>query len=153
MSGFSAIASYNGWTIAALGLSIVFSGLAALAFLVSYFPRFLRWWNDLSSELLRVGIKGVFRGRYKRPATTAMVAEGAEIVELDDVEEALRLLIAHMGEPFKLPRLLELAEHRGLAKPHSTVNRLLLKGSIVGGSDGLFRWMSGRNSKTPSQHE
>jgi len=59
------------------------------------------------------------------------------------VEEALRLLTAHMKEPFKLPRLIEVAEQRGLARVHSTINRLLVRGTMVGGADGLFRWAKG----------
>jgi hypothetical protein len=71
------------------------------------------------------------------------------VAKLDDAEEALRLLTAHMGEPFQLPRLLELAEHRGLGKPHSTINRLLLRGAIVGGQDGLFRWAKSSQDTPP----
>jgi hypothetical protein len=151
VGGFSAITSSNGWTIAAMGLSIVFAGLATLAVIVSFFPHILSWWNDLSVESLRLGFKGLLTGTDKKPAPTATVGESAEPGEIDDAEEALRLLTAHMGEPFKLPRLLELAERRGLAKPHSTINFLLIKGIIEGGSDGLFRWASGSNSTTPSQ--
>ena len=63
--------------------------------------------------------------------------------EIDDAEEALRLITAHMGEPFKLPRLIEMAEQRGLARVHSTINRLIVRGTMVGGADGLFRWAKG----------
>ena len=63
--------------------------------------------------------------------------------EIDDVEESLRLITAHTGEPFKLPRLIEMAEQRGLARVHSTINRLLVRGTIIGGDDGLFRWAKG----------
>jgi hypothetical protein len=48
-----------------------------------------------------------------------------------------------MGEPFKLPRLIEMAEQRGLARVYSTINGLLVRGTIVGGADGLFRWAKG----------
>ncbi|UCG13362.1 MAG: hypothetical protein JSU72_02430 [Deltaproteobacteria bacterium] len=41
MNGFSAITAANGWLIAALGLAVVFFGLASLALLVSFFPRVL----------------------------------------------------------------------------------------------------------------
>jgi hypothetical protein len=67
------------------------------------------------------------------------------------------LLTAHMQEPFKLPRLIEVAEQRGLARVHSKINRLLVKGTMVGGADGLFRWATpndrkeGVNSETVSK--
>ena len=43
MGGFSAITAANGWLIAALGISVVFFGLAALAFIVSRFPTRVEW--------------------------------------------------------------------------------------------------------------
>jgi hypothetical protein len=52
-----------------------------------------------------------------------------------------------MGEPFKLPRLIEVAEQRGLAKVYSIINRMLMRGTMVGGPDGLFRWA------TPNEKE
>ena len=79
--------------------------------------------------------------------------QSVEPGELDDAEEALRLLTAHMGEPFKLPRLIEVAQQRGLAKVHSTINNLLVKGTMVGGPDGLFRWATGSESKIGAQGE
>jgi hypothetical protein len=57
------------------------------------------------------------------------------------------LLTAHMGEPFKLPRLIEMAEQRGLARVYSTINGLLVRGTIVGGADGLFRWGTSKVGK------
>ena len=69
--------------------------------------------------------------------------------EIDDVEESLRLLTAHTGEPFKLPRLIEMAEQRGLARVHSTINRLLVRGTLIGGEDGLFRWAKGSDKEGP----
>jgi len=38
MGGFSAITAASGWLISALGISIVFLGLASLAFIISLFP-------------------------------------------------------------------------------------------------------------------
>ena len=69
--------------------------------------------------------------------------------DIKDAEEALRLLTAHMGEPFKLPRLIEVAEQRGLVRVHSVINRLLVRGIIVGGADGLFRWAKGSENEGP----
>ena len=149
MVGFSAISDGNGWLIAALGISIVFFGLASLSFIITYFPRAIRWWNDHAQspkytvELLR----RLFGQQTTAATTNAGTGEGPKPEGLDDVEEALRLLTAHMKEPFKLPRLIEVAEQRGLAKVHSTINRLLVKGTMVGGADGLFRWATPKGRK------
>jgi hypothetical protein len=142
VTGFAAITAGNGWLIAALGISVVFFGLASLAFIITYFPRAIAWWNAHAHTDKHIipGLKGMFGRRQTKPATQPALRETQEPGELDDAEEALRLLSAHMGEPFKLPRLIEIAEQRGLAKVHSTIHRLLVKGTMVGGPDGLFRW-------------
>ena len=145
MGGFSAISAGNGWLIAALGISVVFFGLASLAFIISYFPRAIRWWNDHAQAPRHTVqlLKSLCGRRKSKPAIIADTSESHEPEELDDAEEALRLLTAHMKEPFKLPRLIEVAEQRGLARVHSTINRLLVRGTMVGGTDGLFRWAKG----------
>ena len=151
MGGFSAISAGNGWLIAAMGISVVFFGLASLAFIITYFPRAIRWWNDhaKSPKYTVQLLRSLFSQRSRKAAVRADTTEGHETGEFDDVEEALRLLTAHMKEPFKLPRLIEVAEQRGLARVHSNINRLLVKGTMVGGADGLFRWANGSDKEGP----
>jgi len=143
MGGFSGITAASGWLIAALGISIVFFGLASLAFIISLFPHLIGRLNGQTPKSIVITLKDLFYPVKKPPAPATPVAEERlEEGELDDAEESLRLLTAHLGEPFKLPRLLMLAEHR-LAKPHSTICSLILKGKIVREPDGLFRWAKG----------
>jgi Na+-transporting methylmalonyl-CoA/oxaloacetate decarboxylase gamma subunit len=151
MSGFSAITAANGWLIAALGISVVFFGLASLAFIITYFPRVIDWWNAhaRTPKSIVPMLKSVFsHSKEKEPIISiAGESQSQEPWDLEDAEEALRLLTAHMGEPFKLPRLIEVAEQRGLAKVYSIINRMLMRGTMVGGPDGLFRWA------TPNEKE
>ena len=155
MGGFAGISAGNGWLISALGISVVFFGLASLAFLISFFPRAITWWNDHAQtpKYLFPLIRSLFSQRSRKPSVIADIRETHEPGEIDDAEEALRLLTAHMGEPFKLPRLIEMAEQRGLARVHSTINRLIVRGTIVGGDDGLFRWGMSRDSKEMANSE
>ena len=155
MTGFAAISAGNGWLIAALGISVVFFGLASLAFIITYFPRAIAWWSAHAhtDKYIIPSLKGIFGRRQTKPAAQLVITETHEPGELDDAEEALRLLTAHMGEPFKLPRLIEIAEQRGLAKVHSTIHQLLVKGTIVGGVDGLFRWATTRERKQGDRGE
>ena len=155
MGGFSAINAGNGWLIAALGISIVFFGLASLAFIITYFPRAIRWWNDhaQSPKYTVQLLRGLFSQQATAATTNADTREVPEPEGVDDVEEALRLITAHMKEPFKLPRLIEMAEQRGLARVHSTINRLLVMGTMVGGADGLFRWAKPNDRKEGGHNE
>lgn len=148
MGGFSGITAASGWLISALGISIVFLGLASLALIISLFPHLAGRLNAQAPESLALWLKKLFYRPARKPPAPATPVEEVifEEGDLDDAEESLRLLTAHLGEPFKLPRLLLLAEHR-LARPHSTICRLILKGMMVGGPDGLFRWAKGSGSK------
>jgi hypothetical protein len=92
-------------------------------------------------------LKSVFSHSKEKEPIISIAGESQEPWDLEDAEEALRLLTAHMGEPFKLPRLIEVAEQRGLAKVYSIINRMLMRGTMVGGPDGLFRWA------TPNEKE
>ena len=147
MGGFSGITAASGWLVAALGISIVFLGLATLAFIISLFPYVIGRLNGQTPKSLLLGFKNLFRQPLRKPPApaTPVAEKGLEAEDLDDAEESLRLLTAHMGEPFKLPRLLMLAEHR-VAKPHSTICRLILGGKILREPDGLFRWAKGSGS-------
>jgi hypothetical protein len=129
MGGFSAIGAGNGWTISALGISVVFFGLASLAFIISYFPRAISWWNDHAQtpNYLFPLLKSLFK-KPRRKMESLLDVRGIQ-------------------EPGKLPRLIEMAEQRGLARVYSTINRLLVRGTIVGGADGLFHWAKGREKE------
>ncbi|MCG6979882.1 MAG: OadG family protein [Deltaproteobacteria bacterium] len=155
MGGFSAIGAGNGWIISALGISVVFFGLASLAFIISYFPRAISWWNDHAQtpKHLFPLLKGLFKKRRRKEELLLDARGVQEPGEIDDAEEAFRLLTAHMGEPFELPRLIEMAEQRGLARVYSTINGLLVRGTIVGGADGLFRWGTATDSKKSVEGE
>ena len=155
MGGFSAIDAGNGWIISALGISVVFFGLASLAFIISYFPRAISWWNNHAQtpKHLFPLLKGLFKRRRRKKELLVDARGVQEPGEIDDAEEAFRLLTAHMGEPFKLPRLIEMAEQRGLTRVYSTINGLLERGTIVGGADGLFRWGTSKDSKEAEEGE
>jgi hypothetical protein len=109
----------------------------------------LGWWNNKRWEAVGPRLRSLFKRPYEETPPAAASREDLDAGAGDDIEAALHMLTAHLGEPFKLPQLLELAEHRGLSRPHSSINRLLLKGVIVGGSDGLFRWAKPDGSGKP----
>jgi hypothetical protein len=80
MGGFSAISAGNGWLIAALGISVVFFGLASLAFIITYFPRAIRWWNDhaQSPKYTVQLLSSLFSQRETEATINADAGEGHE---------------------------------------------------------------------------
>ncbi|MBW1982796.1 MAG: OadG family protein [Deltaproteobacteria bacterium] len=144
MGGFSAINSANGWSVAALGISIVFTGLATLTLVIYLLPYLLKWCSARAGAPLSDRLKKtVIRVKEaKAVADLSLAEQSIDAESLRNAEAALRLITSRLGEPFKLPQLLDIAEKRGLARPYATVNRLILNRRILAGADGLFRWSS-----------
>jgi hypothetical protein len=131
VTGFEAIAAHNGWSIAVVGVSIVFSGLIMLSIIISQLYKVIDLWERRGEYLEQW--RGGISDRIDIP----------EIVVTPDMKETVRqykLLAERLGEPFSLPKLLDLAVRCGLVNPHSTINRLLKQKVIVPDQDGYYRW-------------
>lgn len=135
MTGLEAISAHNGWSIAIVGISIVFTGLVLLSLTISQLHKALDLWEK----------RGVYWERFKqRGQKTAEPPPERECIFLPrDVKESARqckLLVEHLGQPFALPRLLEFSDRCGLIHPHSTINELLLAEVIIPDGDGFYLW-------------
>ncbi|CAN2039311.1 MotA/TolQ/ExbB proton channel domain-containing protein [Candidatus Magnetomoraceae bacterium gMMP-15] len=133
MVGLEAIAAHNGWAIAIVGVSIVFLGLLGLSFTISQLPRLIKLWEVRSK---------IFKGRKHQ---TLIELEPQLIRPTHGLAEAIRhftFLTDWLGEPFSLPELIDLAEKRGIVRPYSTLNSLLLEKIIIPDGKGYFLWKS-----------
>lgn len=148
MGGLAAITAANGWLMAFLGISVVFTGLASLSLILSCFSRVIAWHNTQSPQPVVPWLKSLFRRRGKMTLASPAPGEILNDGETEDIEETLQALSASLGNPFKLPQLLELAEGYGIPRPHAHINHLILKGRVVGGIDGLFRWEQRKDEPT-----
>ena len=50
MYGLDAIAANNGWAISGVGISIVFSGLCVLSFVISQLHKVLNLWESITKK-------------------------------------------------------------------------------------------------------
>lgn len=133
MTGLEAISAHNGWAIAAVGVSIVFTGLTVLSLTIAQLYKILALWDD------RAQIYERFRNRRKKKTT----AHECLFFIPGNIQESARnfkMLADRMGEPFALPSLLDNAVNCGIAHPHSTLNELLLSVIVVPDKDGFYRW-------------
>ena len=133
MTGLENISAHNGWVMAVAGWCIVLTGLAALSFTISQLHKILGLWDDRKNILAKL----------KNQSPKEMKPEMPMIQLSQDIQEAMRqlkLLTNRLGDPFSLPKLIELSEKRGLAKPHSTINTLLTAKIIVPDGKGYFIW-------------
>jgi len=129
--GFEAIIAHDGLGISVIGISIVFVGLILLSFAVSRIHKIIELWDK--------------RHRFKKPQQKKERKEATvqDLTVSQDVRRASRqfkMLIEWIGEPFPLPKLLDLSEKCGLSRPHSTINELLKYELIIPDGNGYFMW-------------
>jgi len=134
--GFNAISANNGWSIAVVGISIVFSGLVFLSIMISNLHKVLNVWEN-RSDLLEF-----FKNMQRFRKVPSVSPEYADLpYDFKAAVEQCRLLADSIGQdPFPLPRLLELAEKRGMIRPHSTINDLLQHHIIIPDGNGFYCW-------------
>lgn len=135
MYGIAAINAHNGWSIALIGATIVFLGLVFLSLAISRLHRILDMLENRDMYYRR--IKQRWRPEQKEPAAGAGQPSDVDLRELVSQYD---MLTRAMDEPFSLPRLLSLAEKRGLAHPHSSVNALVQSGVMEADGTGSYRW-------------
>lgn len=135
LTGLEAIYAHNGFAISVIGITIVFAGLTFLAMFLSQLYKVLALWDDRKNIM-----KGMRTRKSKQPAEEPLVYDHHLPYTMRESARNLKMLTEFMGEPFSLPRLLELAETRGLTRPHSTVLDLYNKKHIVSDGKGRYIW-------------
>lgn len=131
MSGFEAITHHNGWAMATVGASIVLSGLATLALIISQLHKLVE----------------LFEKKSVAPTVEASEEEsksGNSSVEtcpanIDTTLELYRPLINELDEQFQLADLYALADKYHLPHPHLSIRCLRDAGKLQSLGDGVFR--------------
>ncbi len=156
MYGLKAISAGNGWLITVAGAGIVFSGLLMLAGILSCMERLLRFYDRQMEALSQMRRKWRRKPRPRERVAEPPIAQSepatAAVVRLTEEERQtayyFQWITKRLGEPFSLPLLLEHAEKRGIARPHSRLDHLLRVGLIVeaeGDARGFYVWRSDLN--------
>ena len=130
VTGLEAISAHNGWSIAAVGVTIVFTGLTMLCIILSQLYKVLDFWER----------RGEFFQRMKRRGAADDIPRITVSPDMKETVRQYRMLANRLGEPFALPKLLDLAQKCGLVNPHSTVNRFLKQEIIVPDGEGYYHW-------------
>ncbi len=130
MTGLEAIAAHNGWSIAIVGVTIVFTGLAMLSIILSQLYKVLDFWENRDD----------FFKRLKRGDAAEDLPDITVSPDMQETVRQYQMLADRLGEPFSLPKLLDFAQKCGLVNPHATINRLLKQNVIVPDGEGYYRW-------------
>ncbi len=135
MYGLEAISHNNGWAIAFVGITIVFTCLTLLSLTLSQLHKVLGLW-DKRKDIVQ-GIKE----KKEQKANLADSLKKSDVqVNLEDAARQFNILIKTMNDPFSLPELIDLAKKRGLNRPHSTVNAMLKVKLIIPDEKGYYHW-------------
>jgi hypothetical protein len=123
--------------MAAVGATIVFSGLVVLSFVISQIHKLLKLWDDRE--------KLIERFKKKTPPAVAEKVEAPDYSErhlpsVDELSSAYNPLVDQLEEPFKLSQLFEIAIKNDIPHPHLSIQRLQEADILVAQGDGTFTW-------------
>ena len=133
MFGFEAIIAHDGLGISVIGISIVFVSLILLSLAVSQVHKLIGLWDK----------RNTYYQRLKKPQKRGDQKIPSDMPVPQDIRRASRqfkLLIEWIGEPFPLPKLLDLSEKCGLSSPHSTINEFIKCKLIIPDDNGYYMW-------------
>jgi len=151
--GLEAINANNGWAISVVGVTIVFSGLVGLSFVISQLHKVLAFWEDPSK------IKALFKAKQSEelpedenttPASDQMSSPEGFTESQKETAKQFFLLARTMEDHFSLSNLLHLAGVSGLKDPCSNLNNLLNLKIILPDGSGFFTWDKDRFDKLVS---
>lgn len=138
MYGLEAINASNGWAISVVGITIVFSGLVMLSFVIAQLHKALALWEDPSK------LKKIFGPKKIKPAPladeAALIARKALTDHQKEIIKQFALLARTMEDHFSLSRLLYLAKISDLKDPYENLNNLIKTKIILPDGEGFFTW-------------
>jgi hypothetical protein len=130
--GFEAIAHNNGWTIAATGAGIVFTGLATLSLVISQLHKLVALLDRPPKAAPEVVVEET------KPVWTPPGCP-------NDIQLAITLyqpLLEELPSDFELAELYVLARKYHLPHPHLSIRCLRDAGKLEFLGDGLFRYVA-----------
>jgi hypothetical protein len=135
--GFDNIAANNGWAIAAVGATIVFSGLVVLSLVISQIHKILEFWEKRDVWLAR------FRETpppAEAPKDQGLVYKNRHLPSVNDLISIYRPLAEQLKEPFELRQLFDISNEMELAHPHLSIKQLWGADVLIAQGDGTFIW-------------
>lgn len=139
MYGIEAINANNGWAITAVGITIVFSGLVVLSFVIAQLHKGLDLYDNPQKIKQWFSLKKKMGKQLDKPLETG----GSLLVLTEEQKEIVKqfaLLVRTLEDHFSLPRLLELARISGVKNFYSNLKILLKSGILFPDKEGFFCW-------------
>lgn len=134
MLDFQAISEHNGWSIAIVGITIVFFGLVALSVIVSQLHKILMAWDN--RRILAKRLKAFLLGK-------GSIQPGLEDAPFEVLQDAknLDLLAPYLPEKFSPDELFAIAEKRGIEIRQHSIHYLTEAGYLKLDKQGNYFWV------------
>ena len=135
MYGLEAIEACNGWSMALVGASIVFTGLVVLSLAISQLKKVIAYIED--KQMAKESAE-------KQPAIESAIKESPSMPPdhpLEDLDQAVLLykpIFEKLGETFQLSDLYNLTQERNFPHPHLTIKLFRRAQILVPVGDGNF---------------
>jgi len=134
MQGLEAIIYHNGFNMAAVGITIVFTALVSLSLIISQLHKLLIIWDNRKTYAAKL------RGAFTEQKQAKQPLAAADFRDVRESARQFKVLIQAIGEPFSLPELIRIAESFGIRHPCSKVSLLITRDLIISDHKGFFLW-------------
>lgn len=139
MYGLEAINQNNGWAIAVVGITIVFSGLVSLSIVISQLHKILGLLEN-PGKIKEIFARKSSEGKEQQKSD---IPEGIKIsAGQKEILKQFALLVRTLEDHFSLPRLLRLAVISDVKEPYVNLDLLLKCNIIRPDGNGFFIWDS-----------
>lgn len=135
LNGLEAISAYDGWSMALVGASIVFTGLVVLSLAISQLKIVIDLWEKRETRTDKNG-KPLKKSQENGKQKIQLPAQWP-----DDIHETARLykpLFEKLGDIFQLAELYKLSEKNDYPHPHLSIKSMREAQIIIPVGDGIF---------------
>lgn len=132
MYGLEAIATHNGWAMAATGALIVFFGLVLLSTTISQLYRIIDLFEKKTLQPEAAVMAAQAPPKSTEPSSYALDLE-ADLVQYQTAS-------APLGDSFDLADLYQVARELDLAHPHLSISHFRRQNMLVAQPSGQFSW-------------
>ena len=137
MFGIDNITNNNGWAMAVVGATTVFTGLIVLSFVISQIHKILDLWENRGKKAN--GKKEASRKAEKETPVPPAVKEN-RLPTVSELTSIYRPLVEQLAEPFQLVQLFEKTKEMNLPHAHLSIKSLQEADILVAQGDGTFTW-------------
>ena len=133
MYGFEAISAYNGWSMAIVGVLIVFTGLVILSITISQIHKVLYLFDKKKTFFSSI--------KKKQTQPKTKLIETHEYILPQDIKSLsyyYKQLTDQLEEPFQLADLIKISQKFNFPHPYLSINYLRNAGIIVPQGECLF---------------